>query len=183
MGNRIRRTSKTALTALIVVFALIGSAWLAAATTGPKGVTYPVTAERAKGAGVVGTNKHDFTAFAFDVARDSHGKLKGVVVIHCSGNPGQELRVELAHLAEHRWEHRDLQRYRQGSAAGGTGLDTTLKTPLTADVTAVDNHPDSITILVHNGATPVCSASGALSHGKIVVPVPVPSHGHGHKDK
>jgi len=179
MGSRVRSSSKAAIGVLAVVIALVGSMWLAVASATPKNHgNYPVTAQRAKGAGFVGTGKGNITAFAFDVSTDNRG-LHGVVLIHCAGKPGKNFASN--HITSLTINGNTATFSASGKIGGWWAkAHNHSSVPLVADVTAVDNNPDMISINVHNGST-VCTASGAVTHGKIIVPVP--NKGHGHDDK
>jgi len=76
MGARLRRSGKAAFVGLLVAVALVGSAWLAFATTAPKAPTYQASPIRIEGKGFCG-DKRAHTRFQFDVARRANGSIRG----------------------------------------------------------------------------------------------------------
>lgn len=146
MGARLRRSGKAGLVSLLVAIALVGSAWLAYATTAPKGGTYPTTVTRVKGRGFCNDRK-SHTHFQFDVGFRVKKGVGGTFMTELGSNPGS-------------FHGQDVQSL---TISGNTATFTVTgkiagphikdKTTYTANVTAVDNSPDTISISIHNGST------------------------------
>lgn len=160
MGARLRRSGKAGVVSLMVAIALIGSAWLAYATTAPKGNTvYPVTAIRIKGKGFCGNKKND-SRFQFDVARKPNGQLRGSMhteigqpAVSFGGRQLTSLNVS-----------GNTANFSINGNLNGHGVhDHTL---YTADVTVTDGHPDTWSVKVHSGSHVIyqnaCPVSGGF---------------------
>ena len=165
MGTRLRRSGKAGVTGLIIAIALVGSAWLAYAATGPRGGAYPTTAVRVKGHGQVGTGKHAATGFEFDISRSTTGELKGVLNVHCSGVPRQNFHSnDITSLIV---VGKTASFTADGKLTGKGGKAQTI----TADATATDNSPDTFAVTIRKASNAVvCSASGPLTTGDVIIP-------------
>lgn len=146
MGARLRRSGKAGVVSMLVAIALVGSAWLAYATTAPKGASsYPTTPSiRIKGKGFCGDKKSN-TNFEFDVRRTDKGQLAG------------SLHQQTASQTQFQGEQL-LTLTVNGNTAqfsiNGTlnGPHVNDKNTYTADVTVTDGNPDTIAITIHNGS-------------------------------
>jgi hypothetical protein len=78
MVMRLRRTRKTLLTALVISIALVGSAFLAYASTTPPNAAYPITAVKIKASGTLSDCVgKKCTKFTVNLQRKTTGKISG----------------------------------------------------------------------------------------------------------
>jgi len=84
MGARLRRGGKASFIGMIVVMALVGSAWLAYATTAPTAGSYPVTGAKVKAQGEIAlcnsATKPKCDKFNLNLVRKATGEHAGEVV-------------------------------------------------------------------------------------------------------
>jgi hypothetical protein len=84
MGARLRRGGKASFIGVIVVMAIVASAWLAYATTAPVTSSYPVTAAKVKAKGEIAlcntATKPKCSKFSMNVQRKATGKHAGELV-------------------------------------------------------------------------------------------------------
>ena len=155
---------RAAICGLFVIVGLLGSAFLATAGAAPNQPTYGATAVRVRGDGLIGTRK-SVTGFKFDVRRDANGILKGAVVVHCAGTPRRNYAsTSISSLTV-------TDNVATFTATGKLSGAPNRNKVFTADIVATDSSPDSISIVVHNGAAPpACIADGVIARGKIAVP-------------
>jgi hypothetical protein len=148
---------------MLVALALVGSAWLAYATTAPRGVaSYPTTPEiRVKGKGYCGDKKSQ-SHFQFDVRRDKHNQLKGG--LHTEVGKSQ-LAFQGQQLTSLTLNGNTVTFSINGMIHGPHNKD---KSTYTADVTATDGNPDTIAITVHNSSV-IYSNACTVQGGFIVI--------------
>ncbi len=178
MGARLRRSGKAGVVSMLVALALIGSAWLAYATSAPNGVsaypppstttttvttpptTVPATTTtttvpstspqiRIKGKGYCGS-KDSLSRFQFDVRRDQNNQLRGSLHTQI-GDPQKQFQGEqLTSLTV----SGNTANFSINGKIQGPHLTTAEKnTTYTADVQVTDNNPDTWQISIHNGST------------------------------
>jgi hypothetical protein len=148
MGARLRRTGKAGIVSLFVAIALIGSAWLAYATTAPKSGSYPVTTSRIKGKGFC-VDKKNNTRFQFDVSRKRDGSLRGAFHTELGpNNPGASSfqGQQVTSLTV----NGNTASFSVNGRLHGPGNNNN-KNTYTADVTVTNGNPDTYSVSVHNG--------------------------------
>jgi hypothetical protein len=159
MGARLRRSGKAGVVGFLVAIALLGSAWLAYATTAPTGNSYPQTVTRAKGRGWC-NDRHTHTHFQFDVGFRTSKGVGGTFITELGTSRGSFHGQDVQSLTF----SGNTATFVVDGKIVGTG--TNDKSVYTASVTAVDNSPDTISINIHNGST-IYSQSCVVMGGSI----------------
>jgi hypothetical protein len=160
MGARLRRSGKAGLVSLLVAIALIGSAWLAYATTAPSSGSYPVTTIRIKGKGFCNDKKNN-TRFQFDVQRKRDGRLLGALHTQLGPNNPSGTNFQGQQLTSLIVNGNTASFTINGQLHGPHNND---KNTYTADVTVTDN-PDTWSISVHNSKVIYSNACPVMGGG------------------
>ncbi len=181
MGARLRRGGEASVISLIVVLALIGSAWLAYATTAPKGATsYPVVKAKVRGNGVVGdcSGDHDETSktadvfasgvqcteFTLRVDRSSTGELSGAITVECEAT-GLNLTFKSKNEGGRITSLSITNHTASFSANGGLEGKANKGKAYTADTTVTDNddvEDTFATTIKDSSGNVVCAGSGIV---------------------
>ncbi len=161
MGARLRRTGKAGIVSLLVAIALIGSAWLAYATTAPTSGSYPVTTIRIKGKGFC-VDKRNHTRFQFDVSRKRDGSLRGALHTQLGPNNPSGTNFQGQQVTSLIGNGNTASFSVNGQLHGPHNND---KNTYTADVEVTNGSPDTISISVHNSKVVYSNACPVMGGG------------------